>query len=90
MKFAAKSSGLSPAMKASIVGVEATGKKMSSTSAVGSDVTHAPKRVLNLFDSSLLMSDDETAPPERPRKCSRDTPLSEDVPKSLSVKGIFE
>jgi hypothetical protein len=38
-KFAAKSSRLSPTEKASIVGVEAAGRKMSSTSAARSDAT---------------------------------------------------
>jgi hypothetical protein len=62
MKFAAKSSGLSPAEKASITGVEAAGKKASSTSTAGSGTIHAPKLALNLFDSGSSMSDDKTAP----------------------------
>jgi hypothetical protein len=89
-KFTAKSSGLSPTEKASIAGVEAAGKKTSSTPTTGSGVTHAPKRALNLFDSSSSASDDDTAPSEWPRKRSRETPLFEDVPKSLVAKGIFE
>jgi hypothetical protein len=64
MNFATKSSRLSPAEKASITGVEAASKKMSSTSAARSGATRAPKRALNLFDSSSSASDDETAPPE--------------------------
>jgi hypothetical protein len=89
-KFAAKSFGLSPAEKASIAGVEVAGKKTSSTSVAESGATHAQKHVLNLFDSGSLASDDETTPLKRPQKYSRETSLSEDVPKSLSVKGIFE
>jgi hypothetical protein len=85
-KFAAKSSGLSPAEKASITRVEAASKKTSSTSAAGGSMT----RALNLFDSGSSASDDSTAPPEQPQKRSRETPLSEDVPKSLAVKGILE
>jgi hypothetical protein len=84
-KFAAKSFGLSPAEKASITGVEATGNKMSSTSTTGSDATRAPKRALNLFDSGSSVSDDGAAPLERPQKHSWETSLSEDVPKSLAA-----
>jgi hypothetical protein len=90
MKHAAKSSGLSPMEKASIARVEAAGKKMSSTFTAGRGVTRAPKHVLNLFDSGSSASNDKTALSERPQKHSRETPLSEDVPRSLAVKGIFE
>jgi hypothetical protein len=89
-KFAANSSRLSPAKKASITGVEAAGKKTSSTFTARSGVTHAPKHALNLFDSGSSASDDETAPSRRPWKRSRETPLSGDVPKSLTAKSIFE
>jgi hypothetical protein len=65
-KFATKSSGLSPAKKASITRFEATAKKMSSASAIGSGATYAPKCALNLFDSGSSTSNDETAPLERP------------------------
>jgi hypothetical protein len=90
MKFAAKSSGLSPVENASVAGVEAAGKKMSSTSVARSSTAHAPKCALNLFDSDSSMSVDETAPPEWPQKRSQNTSLSEDVPKSLAAQGIFE
>jgi hypothetical protein len=90
MKFAIKSSRLSLAEKASIAGIEVASKKTSSTSATRGNVTHALKHALNLFDSGLSSSDDETTPPERPQKHSREIPLSEDVAKSLAVKGIFE
>jgi hypothetical protein len=90
MKFAAKSSRLSPSEKASFAGVESAGKKTSSTSVVRSGMTRALKCALNLFDSCSLACDDKTVPLGRPRKRSRETPLSEDVPKSLMAKGIFE
>jgi hypothetical protein len=90
MKFVAKSSGFSLAEKASVAGVEAAGKKMSSTSLAGSATTCAPKHALNLFDSGSLASDDETDPPKQPRKHSRETSLSEDVPKSLVAKSTYE
>jgi hypothetical protein len=90
MKFAIKSSRLSLAEKASIAGIEVANKKTSSTSATRGNVTHALKHALNLFDSGLSSSDDETTPLERPQKHSREIPLSEDVAKSLAVKGIFE
>jgi hypothetical protein len=88
-KFATKASGLSPAEKASIAGVEATGKKTSSAFVARNGMTRAPKHSLNLFDSGSSVSDDETSL-ERPRKCSQETPLSGVVPKSLVAKGIFE
>jgi hypothetical protein len=89
MKFATKSSGLSPTKKASIARIEAAGKKMSSTSTAGSGATHAQKCALNLFDSGLSAFDDETDPLEWPRKCSWETSLSEDAPKSLAAKGFL-
>jgi hypothetical protein len=66
MKFATKSSGHSPGVKASIAGVEAAGKKMSSTSSARSGATRALKCALNLFDSGSSASDDGSAPLERP------------------------
>jgi hypothetical protein len=66
IKFAAKFSRLSPTEKASVAGVEAAGKNTSSTFAAGSGVTCAPKCALNLIGSSSSVSNDETAPPERP------------------------
>jgi hypothetical protein len=90
MKFVAKSSRHSPTEKASVAGVEAACKKMSSTFAARSGVTHAPKCALNLFDSSSLASNVKIVPPKWSGKCSRETSLSEDVPKSLEAQGIFE
>jgi hypothetical protein len=48
--FAAKSSELSPAEKASVAGIESARKKMSSTSTTRSGMIRAPKHALNLFD----------------------------------------
>jgi hypothetical protein len=89
-KFAAKSSRHSPTEKASITRIEVAGKKMSSTFMARSGVARDPKCVLNLFDSGSPVSDDDTAPPEQPQKCSWEPSLSEDVPKSLVAQGIFE
>jgi hypothetical protein len=90
MKFAAKSSRLSTVEKAYVARVEVAGKKISSTSVAGSSVTHVPKHALDLFDSSSSALDGETAPLKWLRKHSRETSLSEDVPKSLVAHGIFE
>jgi hypothetical protein len=89
-KFAAKSSGLSPAKKDSIVSIKVAGKKTSSTSAGLSGMTWAPKNVLNLFDSGSLAFEDETAPPKPPQKHPRKSHLLKDIPKPSSAKGIFE
>jgi hypothetical protein len=86
----AKSSRHSPTEKASITRIEVAGKKMSSTFMARSGVARDPKCVLNLFDSGSSVSDDDTAPPEQPQKCSWEPSLSEDVPKSLVAQGIFE
>jgi hypothetical protein len=61
VKFAAKSSALSPTEKASL----AAGKKTFSTSAGASGTVHARKHVLNLFGSDLSASDGEAASSER-------------------------
>jgi hypothetical protein len=66
IKFAAKFSELSPTEKASVAGVEAAGKKTSSTFTARSGATCALKCALNLFDIGSSASDDETAPPEWP------------------------
>jgi hypothetical protein len=67
----------------------AAGKKTLSTSVGGSGMTHDSKHALKLFGSDSPAFDDETAPPERLRKHSKEAPLAKDVPKSSSLKGIF-
>jgi hypothetical protein len=64
------------AVKTSVVGVEATGKKTLCTSACKSSATHALKRALDLFGSDSSASDGETIPIERPRKRSKETSLA--------------
>jgi hypothetical protein len=53
-------------------------------------VTHAPKRVLNLFGSDSPTSNGETIHAKRPRKHSKETSLALDIPKSSALKGLFE
>jgi hypothetical protein len=74
-KFVVKSSGLSLAKKASIVGIGIAGMKKSSTSTGGSDTTHASMHALNLFDSDSSASSDESVsyPVSRKRKQSLHT-----------------
>jgi hypothetical protein len=88
-KLAAKCSGLSSSKKAPIMSARVADKRMSSTSADGGDATLASKHVLNLLDSKSLTSEDEAAPPERPRKCLRESPLSKAILKPSVLKGIF-
>jgi hypothetical protein len=64
------------AVKTSVVGVEATGKKTLCTSACKSGMTHALKHALDLFGSDSSASDGETIPIERPRKRSKETSLA--------------
>jgi hypothetical protein len=78
------------AVKTSIVGAEATGKKTLCTSAGRRGATRALKRVLNLFGSDSSASDGETVPVERLHKRSKETSLAQDIPKSSKSKGIFE
>jgi hypothetical protein len=76
MKFAAKSSGLSAVEKASLAGVNAASKK--------------PKCVLDLFGSDSSTSDDEAVPSKRPRKCPRESPVSEQMSKPPPAGGMFD
>jgi hypothetical protein len=82
-KFVAASSGLDP-----VVGVGALGKKMSSTSAGGSCMTHGAKRAMKLFDSESLASDAEATLMEWPWKRPSGSSVPKDAPKSSSAKGI--
>jgi hypothetical protein len=77
-------------MRTSSAGSEVAGKKTFCTSMCGSGVTRAPKRVLNLFGSDSSTSDDETIPARRPHKRSKETSLALDIPKSSTLKGLFE
>jgi hypothetical protein len=83
-KFAAKSSSISTAERASVASVKVVGKKMSSTCAGGSVAAHALTRVLNLFDSA---SDNKNAPSEPPRKRLSKSPLAKGVRKPSMTKG---
>jgi hypothetical protein len=78
------------AVKTFSIVAEATGKKMLCTSSSGSGAAHAAKCVLNLFGSDLLPSDGEAVPVERSRKHSKETSLAQDIPKSSTLRGIFE
>jgi hypothetical protein len=72
-------------MKTSAVDAKDAGKRTGESSA-----THALKRALNLFGSESSTSNGKTAPLEQPRKRSKETPPTKDVPKSSASKGIFE
>jgi hypothetical protein len=60
-KFIAQSSGPSIVEKTSPTRVKIVGKKSSSTSTGGSDVTQASTHALNLFDLGSLASDGKAA-----------------------------
>jgi hypothetical protein len=76
MKFAAKSSGLSAAEKASLAGVNAAGKK--------------PKLALDLFGSDSSAFDDEAVPSKRPRKRPRESSILKQMSKPPPVRGMFD
>jgi hypothetical protein len=89
MKFAAKSSGLSPTEKASLAGVRAASKK-TLDSVVGRGEILAPKHALKLFYSDLSASNEEAAPSEGPQKCCRASSVPKDIPKPSPVEGMVE
>jgi hypothetical protein len=91
--FVAQSSGLSITEKTSSVNIKITGKKTSSTSVGGSNVTQALARALDLFDSGSSASDDEAAILAPPLKRPRKSTVPKNVPKSSgpsTTKGTFE
>jgi hypothetical protein len=75
-KFSAKSSRLSIAEKASLVGIGAAGGK--------------PKRVVNLFGSNSSASDDESASPRRPRKRAWESGIPKQIPELVPTEGVFD
>jgi hypothetical protein len=76
MKFAAKSSGLSAAEKASLTGVNSASKN--------------PKHVQDLFDSDSSVSDGEAVPFERPQKHPRESSISKEALKLPQAGGKFD
>jgi hypothetical protein len=74
-KFTVKSSGLDVAEKASIARINVAGGKQ--------------KHALNLFGSDSSVSNDESAPSQRLRKCPRESSILKQVMKPPPTKGMF-
>jgi hypothetical protein len=74
-EFSVKSSGLSVAEKASLVGVYAAGGRS--------------KRALELFGSDSSASDNERSPSHLPRKCPRGSFTPKQLAEPASAKCMF-
>jgi hypothetical protein len=89
-KFIAQSSGLSIVEKTSPVDAKVVRKRMSSTSAGGSDVASALARALDLFGSGSSSSNGEAAPQAPPKKCHRKSPVPKIILKLSTTQGNLE
>jgi hypothetical protein len=74
MKFSAKSSGLSVAEKASLVGIDATGRK--------------PEHAVILFGSNSSASDGESASPRRPWKHVPESGIPKQILEPIPAGGV--
>jgi hypothetical protein len=89
-KFVAQPSGLSIAENASPASIKISRKKVSSTSAGGSDAALALAHALDLNDSGSSASDGEAALLAPPRKRPKRSPAPKNAPKSSVAKGNFK